>query len=375
MDLAVAGTVVRGTHDQADKDALNDLRQLRMQAVEAARERSRKIIKVTLINEATGIARYNPAGRLLRDWYMHVYVNALRANLGEPAVVIDAQQVEDLAKLLRALRPLAEPIRSLQAAGLVRNLAIDDANHAAVAIVEKLRTGGAERAVRHAPDDRFDGDVLRVHVSRHWYLRCYSARVEVATRSQQPLAGITSVEEKLVAETLTTGKARRVIGRNGLPVATAHETRLNAVDRALAAGETSVVPATVSTQIEHDGYRNLQSELRAVWADLTPDRRQQWLRLAGGGALSAGNTWRDLTGEQQSMLARHYLRAHERDQLDMALTARTIRAAPETAARRMFNHDTSLNSTPALISPYPREPIITVASDEGALRSSSRSLY
>lgn len=347
MDLAVAETVVRGSHDQADKDALNDLRQLRTQAVEAARERSRKIIKVTLINEATGIARYNPAGRLLRDWYMHVYGNALRANLGEPAVVIDAQQVEDLAKLLRAVRPLAEPIRSLQAAGLVRNLAVDDANHAAVAIVERLRTVSAERAVRHAPDERFDGDVLRVHVSRHWYLRCYNARVEVATRSQQPLTGITSVEEKLVAETLATGKARRLIGRNGLPVATAHETRLNAVDRALAAGETGVVPPMVSTEVAHDPSRNLRSQLRAVWSDLTREERNHWLRLAGAEPMGSSVRWTALTGDQQSMLTRHYLSAHRRDLLDLGAKPSVIRAAPEVAARRMFNHRTTLRSAAA----------------------------
>ena len=373
MDLAVAATIVRGTHDQADQDARSDLRQLRTKAVEAARERSRKIIKITVINEATGIARYNPAGRLLRDWYMHVYVNGIRSNLGEPAVVIDAQQVEDLAKLLRAVRPLAEPIRSLQAAGLIRNLAVDDANHAAVAIVERLRTVGAERAIRHAPDERFDGDLLRVHVGRHWYLRCYEAHVEVATRSQQPLAGITNAEEKLVAETLATGRARRVIGRNGLPVVTAHETRLNAVDRALAFGETGVVPATVETQVEHDPLRNLRSQLRAVWSDLRPVERAQWLRLAAADPPGSTAGWRALTGDQQSALARHYLRTHQRDLLDLDVKSPVLRADPETAARRMFNHRVELTSAAPAGPAADRSSVVEC--DEGLAAAIERSRH
>lgn len=347
MDLAVAQTVVRATHDQADQDAQRDLRQLRIRAVEAGRERSRRLIKVTNISELTQTAHYNPAGRLLRDWYMHVYVNALRSDLGEPAVVIDAQQIEDLAKLLRAFKPRAEPIRSLQAAGLVRNLATDDAKHAAVAIFEQLRTVGAERAVRHAPDERFDGDVLRVHVSRHWYLRCYNAWIEVATQSQQPLAGITSVEESLVAETLSTRKVRRVIGRNGVPIATKHETRLNEVDLALARGEVGVVPAVVSTKVEHDGMRPLRSQLTAVWSDLTIDRRVQWLRLAQTEASGSSATWVELSGEQQDALTRHYLRTHMRDLLDLGPRSPTLRTDPETAARLMFNHGSPLPSVDA----------------------------
>lgn len=235
MDLAVAETIASGTRDQAQQDAQNDLRELRKQAVEAGRERSRKLIKVTNINQATSVARYNPAGRLLRDWYVHVYLNSLRANLGEPAAVIDAQQLEDLAGLVHRVRPGSEPLKALQAVGVVRSLAVDDANSAATTIVERLQSIGAKRAVRHAPDERFDGDAVRVHVSRHWYLRCFTAQVEVATNPQQPLTGVTHVEQDLVAQTLATREVRPIIGRDGIPVVTVHNTRMNAVDRALVA--------------------------------------------------------------------------------------------------------------------------------------------
>jgi hypothetical protein len=162
MDAAVAETVAKATRDQATEDARADLKELRRLAVEPGRERSRKITKTTRIDTRTGEIRYNPAGRLLRDWYLHVYLNTLRANLGEPAEPIDAQQVEDTAGILRRIRAGSEPVRALQAAGVIRNVAIDDAAHAAGEIVARARTVGTSRALLHAVDERFDGDAVRI---------------------------------------------------------------------------------------------------------------------------------------------------------------------------------------------------------------------
>lgn len=345
MEIAVAEAIASGTRDQAQQDAQDDLRELRKQAVEAGRERSRKLIKVTNINKATSVARYNPAGRLLRDWYVHVYLNSLRANLGEPAVVIDAQQIEDLAGLVHRVRPGSEPLQALQAVGVVRNLAVDDANHAAATIVERLQSIGAERAVRHAPDERFDRDAVRVHVSRHWYLRCFTAHVEVATKSQQPLTGVTYTEQDLVAQTLATREIRPIIGRDGIPVVTVHNTRMNAVDRALAAGETGVIPPTVVSETQRNTFDTLRRQVKSMWSDLTTDRRSQWLRLAEAEPMSRGERWGDLDGKQQSKVIRNYLHTHRRDLLDLAPDRSIIRAEPATAARRMFN----LQGAPALL--------------------------
>ena len=110
MDIAVAEATVRATREQATADARDDLRELSRRAVEAGRDRSRRIIKTSRIDPRTGELRYNPAGRLLRDWYFHVYLNTLRRNLGEPAATIDAQQVEDTTSLLRRLRPHADSL-------------------------------------------------------------------------------------------------------------------------------------------------------------------------------------------------------------------------------------------------------------------------
>jgi hypothetical protein len=344
MEIAVAEAIASGTRDQAQQDAQNDLRELRKQAVEAGRERSRKLIKVTNINRATSAARYNPAGRLLRDWYVHVYLNSLRANLGEPAVVIDAQQIEDLAGLVHRVRPGSAPLQALQAVGVVRNLAVDDANHAATSIVERLRSIGAERAVRHAPDERFDGDAVRVHVSRHWYLRCFTAHVEVATKSQQPLTGVSYVEQDLVAETLSTREVRPIIGRDGIPLVTVHNTRMNSVDRALAAGETDIVPPTVVSETQRDTFDTLRRQVRSTWSGLTVDRRAQWLRLAEAAPMGNGERWADLDGGQQSKIIRNYLHTHRRDLLDLSPDRAVIGADPIGAARRMFNHREALTA-------------------------------
>lgn len=375
MEIAVAEAIASGTRDQAQQDAQNDLRELRKQAVEAGRERSRKLIKVSNINKATSVARYNPAGRLLRDWYVHVYLNSLRANVGEPSVVIDAQQIEDLAGLVHRVRPASEPLQALQAVGAVRNLAVDDANQAAATIVERLQSIGAERAVRHAPDERFNGDAVRVHVTRHWYLRCFSAHVEVATRSQQPLTGVTYVEQDLVARTLATGEIRPIIGRDGIPVVTMHNTRMNAVDRALANGETGVVPPTVVSETQRDTFDTLRRQVKSTWSDLTIDRRAQWLRLAEAEPMRTGERWSDLSGGQQSKIIRNYLHAHRRDLLDLSPDRALIKAEPASASRRMFNHRQILqagsDSTSSEVqhlrsAPFDAHPSISRESSRGA---------
>lgn len=337
MQPAVAQSVAAGTREQAQRDAQDDLRELRRQAIEAGRERSRKIIKISIINEATGTLRYNAAGRLLRDWYMHVYMNSLRTNLGEPSIVIDAQQVEDLTALVHRVRPDSDPLRALHAVGAMRNVAVDDAAHAAAAVVERLRAVGAERAVRHAPDRRFDGDAVRVHVTRYWYLRCFTAHVEAATESQQPLSAVTPAEQNLVAQTLESRKIRRIIGRDGLPLFTERGTRANDVERALTGGETGIVPAMVVTLATHDSFDTLRKQVRSTWSDLTVDRREQWLRLAGAGPLRTGTGWAALEGEQQSKLIQNYLLSHRQDLLGSTRELPVIHEAPALAAKRMFN--------------------------------------
>ena len=204
MDLQLAAIIAHDTRDQAVHDARTDLHRLQQQAIEAGRDESRRLIKVSHIDRTTGQATYRPAGRLLRDWYLHCYTNALRDRLGSPAVTIDAQQIEDTTALLHRLTPNQTPIAALRAVAVLRDVADADAAHATVSIATTLHATAARRAIAHAPDSRFDADPLRIHVTRHWYLHSYLDHLQTATRSRQQPLTVTDDVERQVALTLTT---------------------------------------------------------------------------------------------------------------------------------------------------------------------------
>ena len=184
MDPHLAAIIAHDTRVQAVQDARTDLDRLQQRAVEAGREESRRLVKVTRIDQVSGQARYRPAGRLLRDWYLHCYVNMLRGRLGHPAVTIDAQQIEDTAALLHRLTPRQTPLAALRAVAVLRDIADADAARATLTIVTSLHATAARRAIAHAPDTRFDADPLRIHVTRHWYLHSYLDHLHTATRTQ-----------------------------------------------------------------------------------------------------------------------------------------------------------------------------------------------
>lgn len=331
MDAAVAEAVVRATREEASRNAQADLHEMRRRAVEAGRERSRRVAKTTSIDKAAGVARYNPAGRFLRDWYFHVYINTLRSSVGQPAEAIDAQQVEDAAAVLRRLRPQAPPIRALQAVGVMRLVAQDDAVHAAAEIVDRLASVGARRAVRHAGDERFDGDLTRVHISRHWYLRCYEDQIELATRTQRPLAAVTAAEERQVAISMARGELCRLIGPDGLPLVTAHNTAMTDVDRWLAAGEVGLVSLATDSSQRINALTVLRTNVTSTWSRLSPVERSQWLRLAGAESRHTG-TWSNLPGEDQSKIIRFYLNTRRNDLLDGRFRRTLIAQEPATGA-------------------------------------------
>lgn len=298
MDTAVAAVIAQQTREQAVHDACNDLWELRFRAVEAGRDRSREIIKTSRIDRRTGDIRYNPAGRVLRDWYFHVYLNNLRDRLGDPAITIDAQQVEDTTALLRRVRR-STGLNALRAVGVVRNTAVDDAAHAAAGVVDHLTAVAMRRAVLHAPDDRFEGDQLAIHVTRHWYQHCYDDHIHGGTRTRQPLADITDGQEGEIARTLATGEVRRIIGDDGIPLVTAHGTTLTQRDRDLAAGLTGLVsPLTNPTQTS-DPDATLARRISRTWTDLGDDERALWLSRAGVHHTPAHTGWRQLPGKSK----------------------------------------------------------------------------
>lgn len=224
MNLEVAAIIAHDTREQAVHDARTDLHRLQHQAIDAGRDESRRLIKVSHIDRATGQATYRPAGRLLRDWYLHCYLNALRDRLGSPAVTIDAQQVEDTTALLHRLAPNRSALAALRVVAVLRDIADADAARATVSIATTLHATAARRAISDAPDSRFDADPLRVHVTRHWYLHSYLDHLQTATRSWPPhpapvSAAVDAVELK-VAVTLSTGTIHPLVSDTMMTLST-----------------------------------------------------------------------------------------------------------------------------------------------------------
>ena len=342
MELVIAETIAQTTHAEAAQQAREDLDQLRKGAIAAGRQRSRKIIKVTAIDESTGSMHHLPTGRFLRDWYVNVYVNTLRANLSLPHEPIDAQQVEDATAIMRRIRPNAEPLSSLHAVGVVRDIAFADAAHVAVQMTERLHSIGDDRAIRHVPDERFDHDQLRVQVTRHWYKRCYDNTVNEAVMATHPLAAITQAEELQVAQVLATCQVRRLIGRDNIPLVSVHGTRLTELDRRLAAGETGLVPALPSEIHASKRFASLEQRVREAWQEMPRDTRNHWLRLAGAAPTSPRASWSGLDDTQRTALVQHYQATYLPDLVDADFKGQLIKDSDVEAARKMFNHPASL---------------------------------
>ncbi|QDP95280.1 hypothetical protein FOE78_04585 [Microlunatus elymi] len=342
MELTVAETITRAARNEAEQRARDDLDQLRKRAVAAGRQRSRKIIKVTAINETTGSIRHLPTGRLLRDWYVHVYINTLRANLSQPYEPIDAQQVEDTAAILRRARPNAEPRSSLQAVGVVRDIAFADASTVAARMTERLQRTGEGRAINYAPDDRFDGDQLRVHVTRHWYKRCYDNVVDGAVMARHPLAAVTDAEQLEVAKVMANREVRRLIGRDNIPLVTAHGTKITEVDRGLASGEVGLVPALPPRIGKVTNAMSIEDRIREAWNDMPRNTRQHWLRLAAVSPTSTRASWGGLDESKKAALVEHYRMTYLPDLADTRFRGQLIKEPDAEAARQMFNHPATL---------------------------------
>lgn len=346
MNTAVAASIAHATRTEALADARADLDGLRERAIQAGREESRRIVKVTKINSETGLARYRPAGRLLRDWYLHCYLNTLRGSLGAPHVVVDAQQVEDTTALLRRLNPHAEPLQALRAVGGLKLVAEADAAQASVTIMTTLRDRGPRRAVRHALDDRFDGDELQVHITRHWYLRSYNDHIEAATASRQPLTAVTHAEEHHVGLALAAHTAIRLVGDDATVLVTVHGTRTNDLDRTLAGGEPAAMPATLVRAFTQAEDPNLRRAVLHSWSRATQLDRSRWAQEAGlGNAPVPG--WNLLPEEHKDALTRLWLQSHSGGAQNVPFDGEPIHAEPAEAARLMFGHPAQLHHPPA----------------------------
>lgn len=328
MDQLVAETIARATREEAQRQARQDLDTLRQQAVEAGRERSRTTFKISMIDEESGSISYNPAGRLLRDWYLHVYLNTLRSDLGQPYEVIDDAEADEARALLQQLRPHSPAVQATLAVRTAQVSAMADAAAAAGAIAERLHRAGAVLAIQHVPDDRFDGDQLRIHVARHWYEHCYDDVVDGALQVRHPLSPDTQTQDHHVAVVLASREVRQLIGADGVPLST-----FRVVAREFKPTQNAAygadLPLAVSTHLEQ--------RVREAWSGMDETDRARWLKTAGASGSSTASDWSGLDTSQQFALIEHYLQAL-RQELDRSdLRAQSGLPAAE-AARRMFNH-------------------------------------
>ncbi|WP_347268965.1 hypothetical protein, partial [Paracoccus sp. (in: a-proteobacteria)] len=289
--------------------------------------------------------------------YFHVYLNTLRANLGDPAVVIDAQQVEDTAGILRRLRG-ADGLVALRVVAVIRDTAIDDAAQAAARIVDHLTGVAMHRAILHAPDDRFAGDQLAIHVTRHWYQHCYDDHIHGATRSRHPLAEVTDGQEREVANVLSHGEVRRIIGADGIPLVTAQGTTLTRLDRDLAAGLAGLVSPLTDVEHHTDPGMSLRNRVTRTWAELGNDERNDWLHRVGVHHVPASTGWSELPGQAQSDIIRLYLDSHRPDQVATPFSGGRIDGDPRGAAATMFSHTTPLGAHDVAIAVPANEPTL-----------------
>ncbi|GAB3917609.1 hypothetical protein GCM10011575_31260 [Microlunatus endophyticus] len=357
MDQLVAQTITRATREEAQRQAADDLDTLRRQAVEAGRERSRTVFKISMIDDDSGTISYNRAGRLLRDWYLHVYINTLRSSLSQPSEVIDLSDRKETASLLEELRPNAAGAQAALAVRSAEMIAVSDAARAVASIAERLHHAGAVRAIHHAPEDRFDGDELRVHVIRHWYEHCYDDLVDRAVRARHPLEVDVRADDDQIVLALTAHEIRQIISSDGLSLAALElRTReLQQVD-----GDTQAIPSPTAV------YARLAHRLSEAWNNMDETARAEWLDTSDQPVDRTNSDWSALDGGLQRELTGRYVQMQRHDLHQPDLSAPLSGLGVEEMARRLFNHSevlapraiTRLGSEPDLdrILPLAHEP-------------------
>jgi hypothetical protein len=214
----------------------------------------------------------------------------------------------------------------------------------------------------NAGDDRFAGNQLAIHVTRHWYQHCYDDHVHGATRSRHPLAEVTDGQEREVVQALSTGEIRRIVGADGIPLVTAHGTALTPVERDLAAGLAGLVSPVTDTEHHTDPAATLHDRVTRTWSDLGSQERSQWLHLAGAHHETTKLGWSDLPGETQTKIIHLYLDTHRPDQIAVPFIGQPINGAPAAAAMSMFDHRAPLTAD-TVSSGVPTEAAVILSDD------------
>lgn len=352
MTLKAATEAVDATMRQAWLDAAEDLGRQRGVALQVAHEKSHRFISTSRSGSRSEHARYDPAARLLREWYVAVHAEALNKDLGGGGRVPGVAEVEAMAAQVRRIRVGNDSLGPLRATAYVWRVARADAATATLGALDDLRRNAPARAARYADGQvEVEVDATRAPILRHWHQRCYLDAIAGQLRLQRPLEAVTTGEVEAVAVSVRLGQFHRIIGADGIPLVTAHGTRLTDADRRLAEGKAGVVPPPL--QVTERGSSNHVLRLRVVaaWNVAPQNTRMAWATAAGVAAAGSATRWAQVPGVQQSRLIAQWLDEH-RGRVTTAQAAdrelvylpfsgndEQLPGRPEEAAARMFGHD------------------------------------
>lgn len=333
-------------------DAAEDLGRQRDVALQVAQEKSLRFISTSRSGSRSEHARYDPAARLLREWYVAVHAEALDKDLGGGGRVPGVAEVEAMAAQVRRIRAGGDSLGPLRATAYVWRVARADAATATLSALDDLRHGAPGRAARYV-----DGvvavavDATRAPILRHWHQRCYLDAVAGQLRLQRPLEAVTTGEAEAVAVSVRLGQFHRIIGADGVPLVTLHGTRLTDADRRLAEGETGVVPPPLQVTERGSSNHVLRLRITAAWNVAPQTTRMAWATAAGVAAAGSATRWAQVPGVEQSRLIARWLDEHRGRVTTAEATDRELvyppfsgkdehlPGRPEEAAARMFGHD------------------------------------
>lgn len=352
MDVVEAGEAVRLVQSRAVVDAAAALREAESRVGEWGVEKARQLVKRSAGPGQDGRStfRVNLASRYLREWYLRVYRDTTAEAFGRTSQPVTPSDVERTAAEASRLNPNAPPQAALKVAAVLWRQAREDAwTQTAAAYVDFQRLATSRAVVRGTVGGSIDA--TSAAVLQAWYRRSFDDAVDFTAR-EQPLRAVTAQEAELVAQAVTTGQIRRIVGSDGIVVVTQNATMTSDVDRRLAAGEVGVV----EPQTPIRSHATLEAQVRQGWNNKGLSGRKLLIGRAGAEGVDPHTTWAQLPWPVATTYIRHWLDTHrslaDADQPTLEAAHQyelcaPIPGPPASAAALMFNLPTAPTAAPA----------------------------